>query len=217
MSPQYATARLVELVVAVWVSRGPNGPRRSGCRFWELRARWSRTRRSIQLHRAASLAASPRSTCGFRSLGSDQQRSGLSFSNSLDMSERQRLVVPVDASLVGPVQVAFEVNSVPLSLTMVAGRPRWRTTLSSSRATRNPDSEVSAARPRHSPGAVADHRQDAEAPPAGHLVGDEVQAPALVGHVRRLHRPGRADRPFARHGGATSDALRGRSSEPASC
>ena len=45
--------------------------------------------------------------------------------------------------------------------------------------------------------AVVDHGQDAEAPAVGHLVGDEVQAPALVGRQRRLHRPARADRPLA--------------------
>ncbi len=37
--------------------------------------------------------------------------------------------------------------------------------------------------------AVVDHRQDAEPATVGQLVGDEVQAPALVGTQRRLHRP----------------------------
>ena len=42
------------------------------------------------------------------------------------------------------------VNSVPLSVTIVAGRPRRAMTASSSRATRTPDSEVSATSVRHS-------------------------------------------------------------------
>ena len=46
--------------------------------------------------------------------------------------------------------MAFEVNSVPLSLTMVSGRPRCWMMMSSSRATRAPDSEVSATSATHS-------------------------------------------------------------------
>ena len=46
-------------------------------------------------------------------------------------------------------------------------------------------------------GAVVDHRQDAEAPTVGQLVGDKVQAPALVGCQRRRDRPPRPDRPLA--------------------
>ena len=37
-------------------------------------------------------------------------------------------------------------------------------------------------------GAVIDHRQDAEAPSVRHLVRDEVQRPALVGHQRQVQR-----------------------------
>jgi hypothetical protein len=42
------------------------------------------------------------------------------------------------------------VSSVPLSETMLTGRPRPAMMASSSRATRTPDSEVSAARHKHS-------------------------------------------------------------------
>ena len=41
-------------------------------------------------------------------------------------------------------------------------------------------------------GAVVDDGEDAEAPAVGHLVGDEVQAPALVGLQWDLDRPPRA-------------------------
>lgn len=39
-----------------------------------------------------------------------------------------------------------------------------------------------------------DHRQDAEAPPVRHLVGDEVQRPALVGRQRQVQWSPRAHR-----------------------
>src|SRR5680860_324560 len=42
--------------------------------------------------------------------------------------------------------MAFEVNSVPLSETIILGRPRLAMSVSSSRATRSPDSDVSAIR-----------------------------------------------------------------------
>ena len=46
--------------------------------------------------------------------------------------------------------MAFEVNSVPLSETIVSGRPRIAMIRSSSRATRRPEIEVSATSARHS-------------------------------------------------------------------
>ena len=80
--------------------------------------------------------------------------------------------------------MALEVSSVPLSLTM-RRRP----------AAPGDDGVQFARDPRPRQrgvgdqrqalaGAVVDHRQDAEAPAVGHLVGDEVQAPALVGDCR---------------------------------
>jgi hypothetical protein len=93
--------------------------------------------------------------------------------------------------------MAFEVSSVPLSLTIVSGRRRRRRMMwSSSRATRRPEIEVSATSQAFS-GAVVDHRQDTEAPTVGQLVGDEVQAPALVGPYRRRDRPPGSHRPLA--------------------
>lgn len=53
-------------------------------------------------------------------------------------------------------------------------------------------------------GAVVDDRQDPEAPAVGHLVGDEVQRPALVRSQRDHHRRPCPDRPLA----ATSAADR---------
>jgi hypothetical protein len=46
--------------------------------------------------------------------------------------------------------MAFEVSSVPLSLTIMQGKLRSSAIRSSSRATRNPVSDVSTTRPRHS-------------------------------------------------------------------
>jgi hypothetical protein len=61
-----------------------------------------------------------------------------------------RYVVPADAALVGPVQMALEVSSVPLSETIVAGFARLAMIRSSSRATLRPGIEVSATSARHS-------------------------------------------------------------------
>src|SRR5262249_32069578 len=47
------------------------------------------------------------------------------------------------------------------------------------------------------PGAVIEDRQDAEAPAAGELIGDEVERPAVVGHKRHRHRSARSQSPFA--------------------
>ncbi len=101
-------------------------------------------------------------------------------------------------------------NSVPLSLTTVAGLPRVSNRVASSRATLAPDSDVSAIGARHSrvqssttvkirnrrPSTArqAIAKQSAE---RGQLVRDEVQRPALVRHQRQHHRGPRADRPFA--------------------
>ena len=82
--------------------------------------------------------------------------------------------------------MAFEVSSVPLSLTMVWGRPRRPTMPLSSRATRSPEIDVSATSGQALARAVVDDRQDAEAPPVDHLVRDEVEAPALVRLQRDL-------------------------------
>jgi hypothetical protein len=46
--------------------------------------------------------------------------------------------------------MALDVSSVPLSLTIIAGRPRHCTMVSNSRATRAPDNDVSATSARHS-------------------------------------------------------------------
>ena len=71
---------------------------------------------------------------------------------------------------------------MPLSLTMVSGRPRWSMMIaSSSRATLQPRQRCVGHQGQALTRAVVDHGQDAEATPVGHLIGDEVQAPALVG------------------------------------
>jgi hypothetical protein len=75
---------------------------------------------------------------------------------------------------------------VPLSLTIVSGRrPRRPMTSSSSGARRRPDRGVRDERQTFA-GAVIDYCQGAEAPAVGQLVGDEVQAPALIGCLRDL-------------------------------
>ncbi len=57
-------------------------------------------------------------------------------------------VVPLDMASCDQRRIAMLVSSVPLSLTTVAGLPRTAMTVSSLRASRMPDSEVSARRAR---------------------------------------------------------------------
>jgi hypothetical protein len=47
------------------------------------------------------------------------------------------------------------------------------------------------------PGEVIDHRQDAEPPPVGEAVAQEVKRPALIRSLRDRHRPPRPQRPLA--------------------
>src|SRR5215469_3486845 len=68
--------------------------------------------------------------------------------------------------------IAVEVSSVPLSETMPPGQPRTAMILSSSRATRMPETEVSTTSARHS--RVQSDRQDTQAPPIDHLLMHEV-------------------------------------------
>jgi len=84
---------------------------------------------------------------------------------------------------------------VPLSLTMVRGLPRRAIGTSSSRG-----QAVAADRGIHDQrqglaGEVVDDAQDPEAPAPRKGVGDEVQAPALVGSVRQRHGRPRAAAP----------------------
>ena len=58
--------------------------------------------------------------------------------------------MPIDLVLAAQDRIALLVSSVPLSLTIVLGLPRRAIRRSSSRATRLPDSEVSATAARHS-------------------------------------------------------------------
>ena len=59
-------------------------------------------------------------------------------------------VVPVDPGAVGEAQDGVRGELVPLSLTIMPGLPRVAMSASSSRATRSPDSDVSATSARHS-------------------------------------------------------------------
>ena len=59
-------------------------------------------------------------------------------------------VVPADPGLVDQPRIALLVSSVPLSLMIVLGRPREPIRRSSSRATRRPESKVSATAAQHS-------------------------------------------------------------------
>ena len=79
--------------------------------------------------------------------------------------------------------MALEVSSVPLSLTIVAGRPRQRDD-GVQLAGDPPARDRGVGHQRQTlAGAVVEHRQDPEAAAVGQLVGDEVQAPALVGRI----------------------------------
>jgi len=83
--------------------------------------------------------------------------------------------------------MAFEVNSVPLSDTIMPGLPRRSIKTVSSRATRRPEIDVSGIAAKHSSVTsshsrhVIDDVQDAEPPAAGELVMDKIQRPAGVG------------------------------------
>jgi hypothetical protein len=59
-------------------------------------------------------------------------------------------IVPFDPCLLRQRKMAMLVNSVPLSLTIVRGGPRRAITVSSSRPTLAPESEVSATNAMHS-------------------------------------------------------------------
>ena len=76
---------------------------------------------------------------------------------------------------------AFEVNSVPLSETIMPGLPRRSISAVSSRATRRPEIEVLRDRRQAFARHVVDDVQDAELSAAGELVMDEIQRPAGVG------------------------------------
>ena len=89
------------------------------------------------------------------------------------------------------------VNSVPLSLTIIAGRDRSAIAQSSSRATRTPENRGVGDEPDALAGEVVDHRKDPEPPTAGERVGHEVQRPALVAALRDRHRRPDAERPLA--------------------
>src|SRR3954464_2377805 len=92
--------------------------------------------------------------------------------------------------------MAFEVSSVPLSLTMVFAAPTGglcRPALGR-RVGRRSRYQRSAP---DTPDAVIDHRQDPKAPAIGQLVVNEVQAPTLVSCHRHLDRPPRSQRPLA--------------------
>lgn len=70
---------------------------------------------------------------------------------ALDITVLHRLsgrdVVPLDAMILRPARIAFEVNSVPWSDTIIPGLPRRAIRAVSSRATRLPEIDVSGLRP----------------------------------------------------------------------
>jgi len=72
-------------------------------------------------------------------------------------------IVPVDLPVLDQRRIAMLVNSVPLSLTTVSGRPRLAMMASSSQTTRPPDSYVSTTRAKHSRVWSVHHGQHAEA------------------------------------------------------
>lgn len=88
------------------------------------------------------------------------------------------------------------VNSVPpdqvrgrlLSLTIVAGYLRAAAIASSSRATRWPESDVSATNARHSRVKSSTTHSTRSRRPSAKRVGYEIQRPALIGGPRQRHR-----------------------------
>jgi hypothetical protein len=76
--------------------------------------------------------------------------------------------------------MAFEVNPVPLSETIMPGLPLRSTSVVNSRATRRPDIDVSGIAARYSR-VTSSTNEDAEASAAGELVVDEIQRPAGIG------------------------------------
>ena len=96
---------------------------------------------------------------------------------------------------------------MPLSLTMVSGRPRSCTKRLNSRATPSPEIEGSANERQTLAGAVVHHGQDAETPAVGHLVSDESRlqrwlafSGTLIGHrvpMARLRPPRRRPADFS--------------------
>ena len=74
----------------------------------------------------------------------------------------------------------MEVNSVPLSETIMPGLPRFAINVVSSRATRLPEIEVSGGRRQAFARHVVNDVKDAEPPSAGELIMHEVQRPARV-------------------------------------
>ena len=99
------------------------------------------------------------------------------------------------------------VSSVPLSETHIDGRPRWAMTASSSRATRMPESEVSADQAQALAREVIDHGEDAEPPAVGERIAHEVERPALIRALRQRHRRPRAQRSLASATAADLKAL----------
>ncbi len=95
-------------------------------------------------------------------------------------------------------RIACEVSPVPLSLTIIAARPRSSAIRSSSRPTRTPESDVSTTRARSThasiAGKVVHDRQHPKAASAVQGVRHEVERPALVRRLRQGHRRSRAQR-----------------------
>jgi hypothetical protein len=78
--------------------------------------------------------------------------------------------------------MAFDVNSVPLSETIIPDLPRCSTSAVSSRATRRPEIEVFRDRSQAFTGHIIDHVHDPEAPAVSELVVDKVQRPKSIGN-----------------------------------
>jgi hypothetical protein len=99
-----------------------------------------------------------------------------------------------------------EVSSVPLSLTIIAGRPHRAIRASSSRTTRRPTIELSTT--RASASRVSRRPSPDQEPPApGQHVGDEVERPALVCCLREGDRRARAGGSLAATSAAKGQAF----------
>jgi hypothetical protein len=92
--------------------------------------------------------------------------------------------------------MAFEVSSVPLSLTMVFGLPLGEESIELASDPDARDRSVGDQRQALT-GAIVHHDQDADATAIEELVGDEVERPAIVWPLWDEHRRPRAQGPLA--------------------
>ena len=119
------------------------------------------------------------------------------FDESILRRLAQLDVAPFDASLVSPDEDRVRISSVPLPEWIASGLPSQAMIRLSSRATRWPEIEVSGTSAKRSRVHSSTMTNNTETPTVRHLVRHEIQRPAGVGPVPRLHRRAQSQRAFA--------------------